>query len=181
MTQFDFSTERLLVSIIAAEAAEAQNRILFTFALLDEFARANMAETFSGYLSVLLTELHIALLSRRRMLCCNECCGVPIFANTTSAKCKQCQKSVPLLVNPRILGPVIDETGTTGTGKLVLSQDAWMSLLGRGAEELCKMTHEELKYLEARLLFMRVTLCFAWFAEEAEVGMGRLWIWGVRV
>jgi hypothetical protein len=169
------------VSTIAAEAAEAPNRILFTFASLDEFARANINETFTGYLSVLLTELHITLLFRRQMLCCNECCGVPIFANTTSAKCKQCKKSIPLLVNPRILGPVIDETGTIGTGKLVLSQDAWISLLGSGPEDLCKMTREELKYLEARLLFMRVTLCFAWFAEEGEGGMGRLWIWGVKV
>lgn len=107
------------------------------------------------------------------MLCCNECCGVPIFANTASTKCKQCKTSTSLLINPRIIGSVIDETGTTGTGKLVLSQDAWISLLGRNPEEL--------KCLEVRLLFMRVTLCFVLFAEEVEGGMGRLWIWGVKV
>ena len=182
MRYLDFFPEHLLQYLfIAEDAAEAPDRILFTFALLDEFARANIDEAFVGYLSVLLTELHFTLLSYRQMLCCNECCGVPIFANTASANCKHCKKSIPLLFNPRILGPVTDETGTTCTGKLVLSQDAWISLLGRGSEELCKMTYEELKYFEARLLFMRVTLCFVWYAEEGEGGMGRLWIWGVKV
>jgi hypothetical protein len=171
----------LIVTEIVEIVSSAQNRILFTFANLDDFARSAPDETFSGYLSVLISELHITLLHRRQMLCCNECCGVPLFSNSTEAKCKQCEKPVTLGINPRILGGVVDETGCTGTGKLILRREAWEQLLGRSAEELCAMGQEGLKYLEARLLWLRVTLCFVWFAEEGEGGMGRLWIWGVKM
>ncbi|KAJ9665734.1 hypothetical protein H2201_004219 [Coniosporium apollinis] len=137
-------------------------------------------ERFMGYLSVIIMELNITCLHRRNMLMCTECCGVPVYANATSAKCKQCEKETALRINPRMLGPVIDETGTTSTGKLILSSSAWEQLLGRTAEELVASTADVLKYLEQRLLFVRVTLLFGWVAEEGE-GVGRLCIWGVRM
>ena len=164
---------------LADAASTSLSRILFTFANLDEFARFNPNGKFSGYLSVVITELNLALLHRRQMLCCNECCGVAIYANGTSSTCQQCQKPVTLRLNPKALGPVIDETGTTATGALIFSDEAWQQLLGARDDVLCAMDYEGLKCLESRLLWLRVTLCFVWFAEEGEPEMGRLWIWGV--
>lgn len=170
---------------VVAETVEiaktAENRILFNFADLDSFARSAPQETFFGYLSVLITQLSLILLHRRQMLLCNECCGVPIYANNDAAKCKQCDKTVALKVNPKVLGNIVDETGCVGTGKLVFSDKAWEQLLGRTAGELGRMGVEELKYLEARLLWSRITMCFVWVAEEGEGGMGRLWVWGVTI
>ena len=111
------------------------------------------------------------------MLCCNECCGVAIFANGTSSTC---QKPVTLRLNPKVLGPVVDETGTASTGALIFSHEAWQQLLGARADRLCAMDYEGLKHLESRLLWLRVTLCFVWFAEQGEAEMGRLWIWDVK-
>jgi hypothetical protein len=159
--------------------AEAQNQILYTFSDLDEFARAAPKEQYFGYLSVIIVELNIMTLYRRNMLFCSEHCGHPIFANTITAKCKQCGKPVHLGINPRLLGPVADETGCSSTGKLLLSERAWEELLGRTKEELAQSSVELLNYLEQRLLFLRVTLRFAWAAEDGVGGMGRLCIWGV--
>ncbi|EON69735.1 hypothetical protein W97_08997 [Coniosporium apollinis CBS 100218] len=168
-------------------AEESQVRILYTLADIDEFARTAPGgkssfghQKFMGYLSVIIMELNITSLHRRNMLMCTECCGVPLYANATSAKCKQCDKEIILRINPRLLGPLIDETGTTSTGKLILSAAAWKQLLGRTAQELVASAADILKYLEQRLLFVRVTLLFGWIAEEGE-GVGRLCIWGVRM
>lgn len=76
---------------------------------------------------------------------------------------------------------MIDETGSTSTGKVLLSIKAWERLLGRSVEDLTKASLEVLKYLECRLLFLRLTLLFAWKADEDEGGFGRLWIWDVRL
>ena len=79
------------------------------------------AEQFSGYLSLTILELNIYTLSQRNQLFCTEwsvsipphtlptskliiySCGVPVFANTTSTKCKQCEADVPLRINPRLV------------------------------------------------------------------------------
>ncbi|KAF2838088.1 hypothetical protein M501DRAFT_992963 [Patellaria atrata CBS 101060] len=154
-------------------------RVLYTLAEVDEFIRAAPGETFTGYLSTIIMELNIMSLHRRNMLMCTECCGVPLYANATTATCKQCERPVPLSTNPRLLGPLVDETATTAAGKLILSPTAWAQLLGRSPEQLVNSSAEVLRYLEARLLFLRVTVCFAWVGG-AE-GMGRLCVWGVRV
>jgi hypothetical protein len=162
-----------------ASMAEAQNQILYTFADIDEFARAAPNQHFFGYLSVVIIELNIMTLYRRNMLLCNEHCGHPMFSNTAIANCKQCGKPVSLGINPRLLGPVADETGCSSTGKMLLSETAWEELLGRNKDGLAGSSVEVLKYLEQRLLFLRVTLRFAWAAEEGEGGRGRLCVWGV--
>lgn len=82
-------------------------------------------------------------------------------------------------INPKVLGIVCDETGALAGGKRIMSSAAWEGLLGRTKEELVGAGMEVLKYLEMRLLFLRVTLRFAWVAEEGEGGMGRLCIWDV--
>lgn len=154
-------------------------RCLFTIAELDEFARAAPKETFQGYLSVLITEVKLLECWKRRMLCCGECCNMPAYANALATTCKGCDKVVTLRLNPRIVGQVIDETAALGTGKLLFSDRAWEDLLGRGAEDLLKMSEEGVKYLSDRLLFCRVTLLFGWTGDEAVAG-GRICVLGVR-
>ncbi|KAF1994902.1 hypothetical protein P154DRAFT_501038 [Amniculicola lignicola CBS 123094] len=151
-----------------AAAETAAVRILYTLADIDEFARANPKERFMGYISVLITELNIVTIYRRRMLMCTECCGIPLFANTTSAICKQCNKTIPLRINPKILGPLLDETGQIASGKLIFSPDAWTQLLGRTAEQLAETDIDVLRYLEHRLQFLRVSLGFGWCLEGTE-------------
>lgn len=63
----------------------------------------------------------------------------------------------------------------------MLSPKAWGQLLGRTPGELVVMDVEELKYLEQRLLFLRVTLLFGWAAEEGDGGVGKLCIWEVQM
>jgi hypothetical protein len=161
-------------------AREALNQILFTFADLDDFARAAPTEKFVGWVSVMLTEINLSLLHRRNMLLCATHCGVPIYANTANATCKQCSATVSLRLNPKILGPVIDETGCSQAGKLYMSDKAWVELLGVTKEALYKLTLDELRFIEQRMLWVRVHLGIAWWAEERDVGVGRVWVWAVR-
>jgi hypothetical protein len=161
-------------------AQEAPNQILFTFADLDEFARAAPTEKFVGWMSMVLTEINLSLLHRRSMLLCATHCGVPLYGNTPTATCKQCSVVLTLRLNPKILGPVIDETGCSQTGKLYLSEDAWEQLLGRSKQKLCQENIDVLRYLEQRMLYLRVSLGVAWWAEEVDVGVGRVWVWEVR-
>ena len=182
-------------------------RALYTLADVDDFARSNPGEKLVGYLSVILTGLDIVAPLKRNMLMCNECCGVPVFANAGTAECGRCGKAVSLRVNPRIvctlfspsyppsyshshthtltylptynyqkLGPIIDETGQISSGKLILSDAAWEQLLGRTVEQLVATGLDVLRYLEQRLLLLRVTMGFA---MDLEDGVGRLAVWGV--
>ena len=79
------------------------------------------AEQFTGYLSLTILELNIYTLFQRGRLFCTEwsvvtlpiiltalklviySCGVPLFANTTTTKCKQCETVIPLRINPRLV------------------------------------------------------------------------------
>jgi hypothetical protein len=82
-------------------------RALYTLADVDDVARSlsnkGCKETIAGYLSVVITELNIVTPFKRNMLMSNECCGIPIFANSTQVTCKQCEKLVELRINPRIV------------------------------------------------------------------------------
>ena len=60
---------------------------------------------------------------------------------------------------------------------MVLSDTAWQQLLGRTAEQLVSADVNVLRYLEQRLLFLRVTLGFALRLED---GVGRLGVWCVK-
>lgn len=75
------------------------------------------------------------------------------------------------------LGPIIDETGQISSGKLILSERAWEELLGRKAEQLIDTDVEVLRYLEHRLVYLRVTMGFALSLEDE---IGRLAIWCVK-
>jgi hypothetical protein len=78
-------------------------RALYHLADIDDFARANPRENVVGYVSVVLTQLNIVTPYKRNMLMCNECCGIAIFANEVTGKCKGCEKIVALRINPRIV------------------------------------------------------------------------------
>ncbi|SMQ45768.1 unnamed protein product [Zymoseptoria tritici ST99CH_3D7] len=154
-------------------------RCLFSIADLDEFARCAPGEIFQGYMSVLIMEMKLLECWKRNMLLSGECCSIPIHVNAMSATCKGCEKEVDLRLSPRIMGQVIDETATIAGGKLLFSDGAWRDLLGRGPEDLLKLSNEEIKYLSDRLLFSRVTLSFGWTGDESKAG-GRICIFGVR-
>ncbi|KAI4932948.1 hypothetical protein J4E85_003351 [Alternaria conjuncta] len=156
-------------------------RALYTLADVDDVARSlsskRSRETIAGYLSVIITELNIVTPFKRNMLMSNECCGIPIFANSTQVICKQCEKLVELRINPRILGPLLDETGQISSGKLILSDAAWTQLLGRSPEQLVDTRLDVLRYLEQRLLFLRISMGFALRLEDE---IGRLAVWCVK-
>ncbi|KAF3053925.1 hypothetical protein E8E11_011878 [Didymella keratinophila] len=152
-------------------------RALYNFADIDDFARANPREDLLGYVSCIITSLNIVVPYKRNMLLSAECCGIAVFANATTTTCKQCDKHVKLRINPRILGPILDETGQIDSGKLVLSDRAWAELLGRTPPQLVDTDPEVLRYLEQRLLFLRVTMGFALKLDEE---IGRLAIWCVK-
>ncbi|KAF2825825.1 hypothetical protein CC86DRAFT_467442 [Ophiobolus disseminans] len=162
--------------IDTSDFADAAVRALYSLADVDEFARKNPNEQFVGYLSVVLAGLDIVTPWKRNMLMSSECCGIAVFANRVQGVCGQCENGVKLRVNPRILGPIIDETGQISSGKLVLSDKAWEQLLGRTAEQLVATDIDTLRYLEQRLLLLRVTMGFVWCAEGE---MGRLAVWCV--
>ena len=61
---------------------------------------------------------------------------------------------------------------------MIFSAKAWESLFGRTATDLAGATAEVLRYLEQRLLFLRLTLIFGWVAED-ESGMGKICVWDV--
>ncbi|KAH7384318.1 hypothetical protein DE146DRAFT_622816 [Phaeosphaeria sp. MPI-PUGE-AT-0046c] len=155
---------------------DAQIRALWTLAEIDEFARNNPKEKAVGYVSVILTQLDVVAPYKRSMLMCNECCGMAVYANKVEEVCKGCEKMVDLRLNPRILGPIIDETGQIASGKLVLSDAAWEQLLGRTPAQLVSTNLETLRYLEQRLMLLRVTMGFA---LSLEGGLGRLGVWYV--
>lgn len=89
---------------------------------------------------------------------------------------------MPLSINPRVLGPVIDETGCIATGKLVFAPEAWEQFLGRDMDTLVVEDLGALKTLEERIVWIRVTLVVGWAAkgEEGWEGVGRLCVLAVR-
>ncbi|KAK1488259.1 hypothetical protein CCUS01_14734 [Colletotrichum cuscutae] len=112
----------------AEEAIHGPVRALFTLGEVDDFARADPASDFTGKLNLTILGIDLLGLHRRKMLCCIECCGVPLYANQTSANCKNCLQKKSLVLNPRIMGILADETGCVAQGKLVWSDQAWSEL-----------------------------------------------------
>lgn len=81
---------------------------------------------------------------------------------------------IPLVsfLNPEQLiqvGTLIDETGAIGRGKLIWRRQAMEQLLGRSAMDLSTSSPALLKYLEQRLLFLRLTVLFGWSEEAGKL------------
>lgn len=81
-----------------------------------------------------------------------------------------------LRINPRLVGLLIDETGAITSGKLVWSDDAWEQLLGRNAEGLAGASLTLLKYLENRLLFLKLAVMFGWSEDVGKLCILRVTI-----
>lgn len=65
----------------------------------------------------------------------------------------------------------MDETGAITSGKLIWSDEAWEQLLGRNAEGLAAASSSAqlLRYLENRLLFLRLALLFGWSGDVGKI------------
>ena len=76
------------------------------------------------------------------------------------------------------MGLLIDETGAITSGKLIWSDEAWEQLLGRSAEELAAASSSAqlLKYLENRLLFLKLAIMFGWNEEVGKIVLLRVGI-----
>ncbi|KAF5874832.1 putative myo-inositol-1-phosphate synthase protein [Botrytis fragariae] len=162
------------------EAIYGPRTALFGLRDVEEWVRGGEGEVFTGWISVVFVELSLVKMWRRNI------CGIQLYSSTPSLGCPHCSKPLQLLVNPKIITTLIDETGMIHGGKLVWSEKAWKELLGRGTEELCEMGIEEVKMLECRMVGMRVSLCFGWEGDGGDgneggggVG-GRLCVLGVR-
>lgn len=72
----------------------------------------------------------------------------------------------------------MDETGAITSGKLIWSDEAWEQLLGRNAQELAAATGnvQLLKYLENRLLFLKLSVMFGWSEEVGKIVVLRITI-----
>jgi hypothetical protein len=141
-------------------------------------------------------EMSLVLHHRRNMLMCTEwylppllppvqdptnrlfshpsSCGIPIYANTPHTTCLNCATPLTLSLNPKIIGTLLDETGSIAAGKLLWSPRAWEQLLGRTPAQLSQMKGEEIRALEQRMGFLRMHLVFGW-AES----VGRLAVLGM--
>ncbi|KAF8429199.1 hypothetical protein EV426DRAFT_639752 [Tirmania nivea] len=150
-------------------------KTLFRLADIDQYSRQFPKETHVGFLSVLLVDVKLTTLYKRRMLLSGVCCGDIVFSNSPSTPCKRCEKvDVTFRLNPRILGTVTDETGCINGGNLLISDKAWKKLFGRPAEELVNTEIDSLQEIEHRMLFTRITLLFGWSSE-----IGKLAIWDI--
>lgn len=120
-------------------------------------------------------------------------CGVPLYSNRPRSICKNCNTERDLALNPRIIGPLADETGSVAMGKLIWSDKAWTELffgngtyrpngspdtasdLGYSWQELVSLEQECLRAAEEQLQYSRVILIVGWSPE-----VGRLSVLGVE-
>ncbi|KAJ2901219.1 nucleic acid-binding protein [Zalerion maritima] len=90
-------------------AIHGEIRTLFTLSELDEFARDESEQgNFTG-----------------------KFCGVPLFSNKTTERCRNCSKEREMALSPRVVGNLADETGCIEQGKLVWSDQALNQLFMR--------------------------------------------------
>jgi hypothetical protein len=174
-------------------------RLQFTLASLHSFIDASPTQLYSGYLSVILAELRLVSLYTKQQIFSMECCGMPIYGNTTRGNCHQCSKERELRINPNLVGEIADETGAIYNGiapistakspqrcrssgknnRILWSDEAWSNLLGREPQAFAEWIgwFESsgqaglLQALEHRLSYMRVVMMIGW---TGEWGGGRL-------
>ena len=70
----------------------------------------------------------------------------------------------------------MDESGAITSGKLIWSNEAWEQLLGRNAEGLAGSSVRLLKYLEHRLLFLKLAVMFGWSEDVGKLCILRVTI-----
>ncbi|KAF2137515.1 uncharacterized protein K452DRAFT_196077, partial [Aplosporella prunicola CBS 121167] len=143
---------------------------LHSLADLHAVARAYPLRPSLAYASLLLPSPELTALHRRGALAIGICprCSLTLRANALEASCLRCtapaipsstaSTAVPLRLNPRILGPLVDETGALEPGAPAVADEAWAQLLGRKVEEVVRMKGDELRALEERIAWVRVTV-----------------------
>lgn len=70
----------------------------------------------------------------------------------------------------------MDESGAITSGKLIWSDEAWEQLLGRDAKGLADSSVTLLKYLENRLLFLKLAVMFGWSEDVGKLCILRVTI-----
>lgn len=125
-------------------------------------------------------------------------CGRPIYSNTiinnttatsgsdptdtTKTASRTCPNSssipcpLPLRLNPRIIGTLIDETGSIDAGSVIWSDEAWCKLLhGYTAEKLVGARDEELRRVEEAMMWKRISILFGWSSSVGRLVGLRAW------
>lgn len=74
-------------------------------------------------------------------------------------------------LNPGIVGRLSDETGCVAGSKLIWSDQAWLSLLGKSVHELSESSKEDLQYLDDAYMFARTHLAFGWDREIGKIAI----------
>ncbi|KAH9892363.1 hypothetical protein F4778DRAFT_772781 [Xylariomycetidae sp. FL2044] len=176
-------------------AMNGPNRTLFTISELEDQVRhQEVSLDFTGKLNVIIVSTHMMEYRRKNAFCCVECCGIPLCANKPLSVCRNCGAQRELSLNPRILGAMIDESGSMSSAKLVWNDDAWTQLLvgsfndeinvgGDGEVDLVEqgwagitiLDNNALRDIEEQLLYSRVILTFGWSSA-----LDRLCILGVE-
>ncbi|KAI1344803.1 hypothetical protein F5Y15DRAFT_421913 [Xylariaceae sp. FL0016] len=176
-------------------AMNGPRRTLYTIAQVEDQVRHQLPScNFTGKLNVIILSMNLMAQWRKNAACCIECCGIPLYANKPVAMCKNCGIQRELSMNPRILGALIDESGTLEGSKLVWNDSAWTQLLFPSAtdgsveeevteadlieqswEDIAVLDMGSLRCVEHQLFCSRVTLTFGW----SHV-LGRLCILGVE-
>ncbi|KAI1418594.1 hypothetical protein F5Y13DRAFT_196402 [Hypoxylon sp. FL1857] len=175
-------------------AINYSGRTLFTIADVEDRVRhPELTLDFTGKLNVVILDMKLMEHWRKGTLCYFECCGIPLYANKPIATCKNCASRQDLVLNPRIIGSIVDESGTITGSKLIWCNGAWTQLLfrsragelredGSGAnlkeqswEATTTLGTDALRDIEELLLYSRVTLTFGWSSK-----LERLCILGVE-
>ena len=184
---------------------DSLNKLQFTLATLHSYIDAAPSQTYTGYISVLLSRLNLVHLYIRQQLFSMECCNMPVYGNEMEGICGQCGECVELRVNPDVVGELADETGSIysnivparGTvshasklntrqdskhSKIMWSDKAWTRLFGRTPAELAahcaaEQAYDFMQLLEQRLSWMRLILLIGW---TGEYGGGRLAVLNVE-
>ena len=138
-------------------------RLQFTLASLNEFVVARPREMYAGYLSVLLADVYLMGLYKKKRLFSMECCHMPIYGNNEKGRCGQCGILIHLRINPDLVREMADETGSISSAtqtprnrigcsqktlnlgrrnhsKVLWSDEAWTQLLGRSIEAFADLS-----------------------------------------
>ncbi|XDG04115.1 hypothetical protein ABKA04_003730 [Annulohypoxylon sp. FPYF3050] len=169
-------------------AINGPDRTLFTIADVEERVRhPEVIVDFTGKLNVIILEMKMMEHWRKNTLCYLECCGMPLYSNKAVATCNNCQSKRDLMLNPRIIGSIIDESGMIAANKLVWHDGAWTQLLFGSAvgeiqdddsepnlieqswEDLTALGTDYLRDMEELLLYSRITLTFGWSSQLERI------------
>ncbi|KAI1211503.1 uncharacterized protein F4807DRAFT_472960 [Annulohypoxylon truncatum] len=169
-------------------AINGPDRTLFTIADVEDRVRhPESIVDFTGKMNVVILEMKLMEHWRKGTLCYLECCNMPLYSNKPVAICKNCELKRDLVLNQRIIGSMVDESGMIAANKLVWRDGAWTQLFFGSAadetqevdsepdlieqswEDLTTLGTESLRYMEEFLLYSRVTLTFGWSSQPEKV------------